>query len=732
MTATGGRIGEMTAHEIFGAARAKGRTALDEAAAKRLLAHYGVPVPNGVVVRTASDAAAGLSGLTPPFAVKVMSPQILHKSDAGGVRLGLQHADAVREAIAGMSRRPAIAAAALDGWLVEEMAAPGLEIVIGALRDRRFGWMLMVGLGGIFVEVLADVAFRICPITREDACSMLDELRGRALLDGARGGEPVAREAIIDLLLRLGGANGLLARHAVEIAEVDLNPVIVTPGGAVVADARFLLGPVTLPLTEPVHAPRDELPVLERFAPLLAPRTIAVVGASGSGVTIANTFIRRLKDYGYAGRIYPIHPKAGEIEGLAAYASLAAIPEPVDYAYIAIGAERIPGMIAASAGRVHFAQVISSGFAEVEGGEALEHDLVRKAHAAGCRVIGPNCLGLYSPRAGVSFSADAPKDPGGVGVISQSGGLSTDIIKRGQWRGVRFSAVISIGNSADLGPADLLEYFLADAHTRVIGLYLEDVKDGRRFFELMRGAPKPVVILRGGRSRQGHLAAASHTGALAGDARAWNALERQTPCVETHTVDAFLEALLVLQQLALRRGRPTRNVVLFGNGGGTSVLAADTFAEFGLDILPFDAATRRRLEALELPPGTSVANPIDTPVGTLQEKAGFVARTILDIVYESARPDAIVMHINLAAFVGRGNADTVANLISVVETVQAARRGEAHFILVLRSDGSPELDEAKRAYRARALAAAIPVYDEIANAAEALAAVSHLEARLKP
>ncbi|MFH1604123.1 MAG: acetate--CoA ligase family protein, partial [Pseudomonadota bacterium] len=320
----------MTADEIVGAARVTGRTVLDEMAGKHLLARYGVAVPKGVVLRVASEANAALSELTPPFAVKVMSPHILHKSDAGGVRLGLRHAGEVSEAIAEMGQRPAILAAKVEGWLIEEMAPPGVELVIGALRDQRFGQMLMVGLGGIFVEVLADVAFRICPITCEDARSMLDELRGGALLDGARGRQAISRDAIIELLLRLGGANGLLARHAGEFAEVDLNPVIVTPGGAVVVDARFILGPVELPLPAPKRAPRDELPVLERFAPLLAPRTIAVLGASGSAVTIANTFIRRLKNYGYPGAIYPIHPSAGEIEGLAAYASLAATPEPVD------------------------------------------------------------------------------------------------------------------------------------------------------------------------------------------------------------------------------------------------------------------------------------------------------------------------------------------------------------------------------------------------------------------
>jgi acyl-CoA synthetase (NDP forming) len=408
---------------------------------------------------------------------------------------------------------------------------------------------------------------------------------------------------------------------------------------------------------------------------------------------------------------------------------LAALPEPVDYAYIAMGAHRIAPMLAAANARVRFAHVISSGFGEVEEGRSLEADLVAAARVGGCRVLGPNCLGLYSPRGKVSFAHGAPAELGTVGILSQSGGLSTDIIKRGQWRGLRFSALVSIGNCADLGPADLLEFLLDDVHTEVIGLYLEDVKDGRRFFELLRAdrANKPVVILRGGRSRQGRLAAASHTGALADETRSWRALARQTGCVLVDTVDVFIGALLAFQQLGVRRERPTRRVVLFGNGGGTSVLATDNFAEMGLDVLPFEGPARERLDALDLPPGTSVANPIDTPVGTLMEQDGFIAKTILDIVYDHAAPDAIVMHLNLAAFVGRGTIDPVDNLIHVVETVQAQRAGQCHLLLVLRTDGSPELEKSKRDYRARSLAVGIAVYDELIDAARALDAVRQVE-----
>ena len=214
--------------------------ALDEASGKALLASYGIAVPRSVVLRNADEAERALDGLAPPLAVKVMSHDILHKSDAGGVRVNLAGAAAVREAIGAMAALPAIAGATVDGWLVEEMAPAGQEIVVGGLRDPQFGPLVMVGLGGIFVEVLGDVSFRICPIDRIDAEEMLDELKGAAILAGARGRKAVSRAAIVDVLLKMGGENGLLMQRA-DIEEADVNPLIVSESGAVAVDARFIL-----------------------------------------------------------------------------------------------------------------------------------------------------------------------------------------------------------------------------------------------------------------------------------------------------------------------------------------------------------------------------------------------------------------------------------------------------------------------------------------------------------
>lgn len=231
----------MTPESLIQEARAARRAALDENAGKALLAAYGIAVPQSTVVKDAGEVSAAFGKLKAPVVVKVMSPDILHKSDAGGVKVNLRSAAEAEAAIRAMAGQPQIKAAKVEGYLIEEMAPAGQEIVVGGLRDPEFGPLVMVGLGGIFVEVLADVSFRICPITRVDAEEMLAELKGAAILKGARGRKPASLDAIVDVLLKVGGEHGLLMRHAADIKEADVNPIIVSDTGAVAVDARFIL-----------------------------------------------------------------------------------------------------------------------------------------------------------------------------------------------------------------------------------------------------------------------------------------------------------------------------------------------------------------------------------------------------------------------------------------------------------------------------------------------------------
>jgi acetate---CoA ligase (ADP-forming) subunit beta len=224
---------------LFSAARAAGRSALDEPAAKRVLLAYGLSVPRGITVAPLAEPI--LDGLNGPFAVKLMSPDASHKSDVGGVRLGLANAAAAAAVVRELKALATKNKLRLDGVLVEEMAPAGVELVIGGVIDARFGPVLMLGLGGVFVEIFGDTAFRVCPIERRDAEDMIGELRGAPLLRGARGRAPVDEKRIVEALLAVGGAGGLLVELEGELAELDINPLIVSQQAAVACDARIVL-----------------------------------------------------------------------------------------------------------------------------------------------------------------------------------------------------------------------------------------------------------------------------------------------------------------------------------------------------------------------------------------------------------------------------------------------------------------------------------------------------------
>jgi acetate---CoA ligase (ADP-forming) subunit beta len=229
--------------EIIQRFRKTGRPALDEAAAKDVLAAFGIAVPRRVVLPAGGAIANVVDALAPPFALKLVSSTVLHKSDVGGVAIGLRTRAEIAAALERMASAAQSAGVAIDGYLLEEMAPRGHELVIGGLIDRTFGPVVMVGLGGVFVEILADVAFRICPIRARDANEMLHELRGAPILKGARGGVVASEAAIIDVLLRVAGPDGLLAGLANELREIDINPLIVSRDAAVAVDARIILKP---------------------------------------------------------------------------------------------------------------------------------------------------------------------------------------------------------------------------------------------------------------------------------------------------------------------------------------------------------------------------------------------------------------------------------------------------------------------------------------------------------
>ncbi|SEP37750.1 Acyl-CoA synthetase (NDP forming) [Amycolatopsis saalfeldensis] len=691
---------------------AAGAPVVPEPEAKDLLRRAGIAVPRGGAHADPLAAAEGLDGA---LVLKAVCPTLVHKSDAGGVRVGVARRELAAEAAA-MTAALAARGHRVDRFLVEEQAGAGHEVIVGAVRTPGVGWAVMLGLGGVFVEVFADVSFGIAPLAAADVRAMLAELKGAALLRGARGGAMADVDALISLVLRVGGENGLLGSLPPEVVEVDLNPVIVTGSGAIAVDARLVLSAVDQEPAAPARTAHTD------FGRLFRPRTIAVLGASATGMNLANRYLAGLRSSGFDGVVIPIHPTAGEIEGLPARPSLDAAGLPIDYAFVALPAKIVPDALAAAPGTVAFAQVISSGFGEVEEGAGLERELIARMAAQGTRLLGPNCLGMHSSAARVSFVPDPPLSPGRIAVVSQSGGLSVDVLRLGEARELAFHSVTSIGNSADVDAAELAGHLLAEPEVEVVGLYLESLAAGRAVLDLLarRGAGKPVVLLAGGRTAAGSRAATSHTGALTGNHRLWPALCRQAGIALADSLEEFLDILLAFDTVDLA-GPPatSRDAVLFGNGGGASVLATDALARHGFSVPPLPDDTIARIEALELPPGNGLANPIDTPAGTLAVRGGAIAGELLSLVLDSVAPAVLITHLNVG-IIQRNLADTHGDVTgTIIRGVAAAHRkagAGTQTFLVLKGDGRADLADAIAGYTRLAHRLGLPVFGTVEEA----------------
>ncbi|MEV4396005.1 acetate--CoA ligase family protein [Nonomuraea sp. NPDC049607] len=663
-----------------------GRDGPREHEVKALVAAAGVPVPRGVVVRDLDFTAAG--ELAGPLVLKAFGPGLVHKSEAGAVRLGLR-ADELAAAAGEMRSRLDV-----EGFLVEEQAPAGVELIVGLVGDPGFGPVLLAGLGGVWTEALRDTALRLCPIAERDARLMLDELRGSALLRGHRGRPPVDVDAVVKLLMTVGGPGGLWER--LELGEFELNPVIATPSGVTAVDARYLPGE---PRPSAARAPAD-------FLPLFEPRAVAVVGASASRPNFGNMFLDFYKAAGVP--LVAVHPSASEVAGVPAVPSLAAAG--VDYALVAVPAERCAEVVREASG-VPYVQVMSGGFGEA-GRADLERDLAGAARAAGTRLLGPNCMGVYCPRGRQTFVGGGLGPAGTVALISQSGGLAGEVIKVGERRGLAFSRVVTVGNAADVTPAELLTWLAGDPETRAVGLYLEDPRGGRELHEALRAAGLPVALLVGGRSSQGQRAALSHTGGMVGDLRVWAAVAAQTGTALVSSQDDLIGVLAFFQAHGSRITDGDR-VLVIGPSGGAGVLAADAFDRAGVRLDPLPDGV---LDGL----GLAVAgNPLEVPVGP-RGRPGLVAEVIEAIVRREPYAD-VVAHVNVQSFFTYG--DAAEPLYAYTRALAGAQEAlpRVRITLVTRNGECAPAgveDEVRRI----AAAAGVPVYRSMEAAAAAVAA----------
>ncbi len=606
----------------------QGKSALDEVASKALFAAYGIPVPQGRLVKGEDEAVATAAGLGGKVVMKGVAADIHHKTEAGLVVLGVR-AEAAEEVARTYRLLQERAEGKLEGVLVEQMIVGNRELMVGMKRDSVFGPVVAFGLGGVLTEALADVALAVAPVSESEALELPTLIRAKKLLGSFRGYPEVDR----DLLAKIIQALGQMALDHPEIAEIDVNPLLVEGRRPVAADALVILGE---PKPEPARS--SFIPDLR---PLLAPRSMAIVGASGDITKWGGSALRNILEGGYTGTIYPVNPKGGEFFGLQVYPSLEDLPEAPDLALLAVGAHQIVPMLE-QCGRkgIRAAIAIAAGFSETgEAGAEAEREMARVASENGVTLMGPNCLGLLSNEVSLHAVGFVVLHPpkGTLSFVSQSGNLGTQITMACQRRGVGIDKMLSVGNEAQIGVVEAIDYLGSDSNTACIMAYVEGIDDGRRFLEVARRttAVKPVVVLRAGLTEYGSRAAASHTGAMAGSAVVWEAAARQARVVTCTSMQEVVDLGTCLAYNPLPKGR---RVAVVTNGGGAGVICADEVARHGLELAEFPPELYSALDEI-LPPFWSKHNPLDM----VATGGGEVAPRVLRLVAECETVDAVIV-----------------------------------------------------------------------------------------
>ena len=689
-----------------------------EIESKSLLARYGIATTRPRLATSAEEAEAAVTEAGRPCALKVVSPDIVHKVAAGGVRLSVNAGDAAAAFSSIMAAcRQSNPNAAIDGVLIEEMVEPGLEVFIGARVDPHYGTVLLLGPGGSNVEQGQRPAAALAPITPRLAEELID-----SAFPGAFDGKGrKSREVLTRYILAIGGEDGLMMKE--KVGELDVNPIIVNGAGAVAVDAVAGDLPSGMDARRMSDAELDAALDARRarlgdFGALFDPASIAFVGASTQKEKLGYRVIRNMLDFGYKGQIYPIHPSADEICGLKAYKSVSDIPGPVERAYVAVANRQVPEVLRACREKgVRVAQVLTAGFSEYSSDSGdLERRMLDEVRTGGMRMVGPNCMGTFSASARIALAAPryCPEEPGGITFFSQSGTFACDVNRRAQVMGLPVGRVLSCGNCADLDLLDYLLYAESDPATQIVAFYVESLAEPGLFFRAAQRMKKPVVILRGGTTEQGLTAASSHTAALATDRALWQAGLDQSGVLQVDTIDQLMDALLVLTA----HGRLGGNRLgIFGSGGGVSVTSSDAATRAGMAVPQLDVATGEGLKRFGVP-GTSVANPIDIPVWGLRENGRYILEEIINLLKADANVDSIVVYVEMGSIMdfAEDDEDGRRQLAEICESVARARRDGPAISLALRSSGDRLQDDFVREQRVKLLPYGIAVFSSTARA----------------
>ena len=607
------------------------RKVLYEHEAKDLLSLVGLPTTRYRVVKDREGAIEAAHEIGFPVALKIVSPQVLHKSDAGGVVLDIGDDDELGASYDMIIDhvKEKVPEAEIHGVLVEEMASPSVEVIVGATRDAQFGPTVMFGVGGILTEIIKDVSFRVAPLGLDEAIKMMGEIKSHGVLEGVRGMPVVDKAVLADMIVK----TSRLMLENPGIAAIDLNPVMVYGDAAKIVDARIILGDEGV--SDVSMEPADDLDAV------LNPSSVAVIGASASPDKIGHKILKNIVEAGFSGAVYPVNPRGGEILGLEAYPSVLDAPGDVDTVVVVVPSRFVPGVMEECVQKgVKGAVIISSGFKDVgpEGAE-LEKLVLVTAARGGIRIVGPNCQGVSNPVLGFCATWPLISQVGDVAVISQSGSIALEVPSFLVDNHIGYSKSVALGNKSDVDEADLISWLGRDEGTRVIAVYTEGTDEGRKLMVAIRdaSATKPVLILKGGKTEAGRKAVLAHTGSLAGSGEVFEAAVSQSGGFCVGSLEELLDAAKAFSMLPVPRGP---NLLVVTSSGGAGILSSDASEKAGLTLSTLSRDTVDRLKAV-LPDFCILRNPLDLTGNALTEPRMY--RDALKVVLESGEADMVLV-----------------------------------------------------------------------------------------
>jgi 3-hydroxypropionyl-CoA synthetase (ADP-forming) len=581
---------------------------ITEESAKEILSEYEIKVPRYALVTDVNESIKKANELGFPLVAKIVSPQILHKTDVGGIRVGLSSEEEVRQTFTDLYARLS-KQHEVKGVLLEKMVPKGIELIVGLQNDSQFGPVIMVGLGGIYTEIFKDVVFRILPITNADATTMIEDLRGKQILKGFRGADPINLEMLSDALVKIGKLGTDMAAY---YESIDFNPVIAYPNDYYVVDAKIILR--EKPNLEAISKSLPDSSYMDLF---FNARSVALIGASPETGKVGNSVFESLVKHEYRGKVFPVNAKGyPEIMGIKAYRSLDEIKEPIDVVVVTVDLKYVPDLLRSCGKKgIHNMVIISGGGKELGGERAdIEQQIKELSSQLKVRIIGPNCIGIFNGenRLDCAFQGHQrmlrPKN-GEVAFLSQSGTVGIAFMETSDAFGM--SKLISYGNRSDVDEADMVWYLSEDPQTNVIGLYVEGLGDGRKFVntakKVIKERSKPIVVFKNGRSDRGAKQAASHTGSLGGS---YNIVKGAFDQIGIISVDSYEELTGSLKALTWQPIPKGNRVAMVTNGAGPIIAAIDHFERLGLQLAQISEQTIRSFKD-HYPATYVIGNPCD-------------------------------------------------------------------------------------------------------------------------